>query len=119
MTYAARIARAHERIRNKFGAVSDTAKLYLWHNGVAVRCYESTGGVQRKLMAALVVKEDAITVIATKADFATVPETGQDVKFGTVLATAKTYRMMVADTKEIRPFYEIDLVDPNKSTTAL
>jgi len=35
-----------------------------------------------------------------------------------VLAMAKTYRMMVADTKQIRPFYEIDLMDPNKSTTA-
>jgi hypothetical protein len=118
MTYAQRIASAHGRIRTKFGTVSDTAMLYVWHNGAQVRCYESTGRNQRNLLASIVVKDETLTVNATKAEFTTVPQTGDEVKFGTTLATARTLRIDSIQTNTIRPFYALDLIDPNKEATA-
>ena len=118
MTYAQRIALAHGRIRTKFGTVSDTAMLYVWHNGAQVRCYESTGRTQRNLLASIVVKDETLTVNATKAEFTTVPQTGDEVKFGTTLATARTLRIDSIQTNTIRPFYALDLIDPNKEATA-
>ena len=118
MTYAQRIAAAHGRIRNKFGAVTQTENLYIWHQGTQIPCYESTGRTQRNLLAAMVVKDETLTVNATKAAFTTAPQTGDEVKFGTTFATAATLRIDSIQTNTIRPFYALDLIDPNKATTA-
>jgi len=118
MTYASRIAAAHGRIRNKFGAVTGTENLYVWHKGAQIPCYESTGRNQRNLLAAMVVKDETLTVHATKAAFTTAPETGDEVKFGITLATARTLRIDSIQTNTIRPFYALDLIDPNKEATA-
>lgn len=118
MTYASRIAAAHGRIRNKFGAVTQTENLYIWHQGTQIPCYESTGRTQRDLLASIVVKDQTLTVNATKAAFTTAPQTGDEVKFGTILATAVTLRIDSIQTNTIRPFYALDLIDPNKATTA-
>ena len=118
MTYAQRIAAAHGRIRNKFGAVTQTENLYIWHQGTQIPCYQSTGRTQRNLMASMIVSNDTIIVHATKAAFTTAPATGDEVKFGTSLATAQTLRIDTVNTTVIRPFYELDLLDPNKEATA-
>lgn len=118
MTYASRIAAAHSRIRNKFGAVTATENLYVWHKGAQIPCYESTGRNQRNLLAAMVVKDETLTVHATKAAFTTAPETGDEVKFGITLATARALRIDSIQTNTIRPFYALDLIDPNKAVTA-
>ena len=118
MTYASRIAAAHGRIRNKFGSVTATENLYVWHSGAQIPCYESTGRNQRNLLASIVVKDETMTVHATKAAFTTAPQTGDEVKFGTTLATAVTLRIDTIQTNTIRPFYALDLIDPNKAVTA-
>jgi len=118
MTYAQRIASAHGRIRTKFGAVTQTENLFVWHNNTQIPCYESTGRTQRDLLASIVVKDQTLTVNATKAAFTTVPQTGDEVKFGTTLATAATLRIDSIQTNTIRPFYALDLIDPNKEATA-
>ncbi len=118
MTYAQRIAAAHGRIRSKFGTDASGAQLYVWHNNVQIPCYESTGRTQRDLLASIVVKDQTLTVNATKAAFTTAPQTGDEVKFGTFLATAATLRIDSIQTNTIRPFYVLDLIDPNKEATA-
>ena len=118
MLYAQRLAAAHGRIRNKFGAVTETENLYVWHKGAQVPCYQSTGRTQRNLMTAMIVNEAAITVCATKIAFTSVPVVGDEVKYGTALATAQVLRIDTVNTTAIRPFYELDLIDPNKEETA-
>ena len=118
MNYAQRIASAHGRIRNKFGKDAAGEQLYLWHNNVQIPCYESTRRGRRDLMEAIVVKEETLSVIATKNLFTQVPIPGDDVKFGLTLATAQSLRIDTIATTTIRPFYELELMDPNKAVTA-
>ena len=72
MTYAQRIAAAHGRIRSKFGTDASGAQLYVWHNNVQIHAYQPSGKNGRNLMAQIIVKDDTVSVIATKAQFATV-----------------------------------------------
>jgi hypothetical protein len=59
-----------------------------------------------------------VSVIATKAQFTTVPKINDEIKMGTVLATAVVYRIDSVTTTQIRPFYDLELIDPNMEATA-
>ena len=118
MTYAQRIASAHGRIRTKFGTDATGAQLYVWHNGAQIAAYQPTGKNSRNLMAQIIVKDDTVSVIATKAQFTTVPKINDEIKMGTVLATAIVYRIDSVTTTHIRPFYDLELIDPNMEVTA-
>ena len=118
MTYAQRIAAAHGRIRSKFGTDASGAQLYVWHNNVQIHAYQPSGKNGRNLMAQIIVKDDTVSVIATKAQFATVPKINDEIKMGTVLATAVIYRIYSVTTTHIRPFYDLELIDPNMEATA-
>lgn len=118
MGYAARLAKAHLRIRDTFGVKESGEELFLWHQGAAIRCYQPGGTKQRSLIGALLAKNDTITIHATKSHFVSAPETGQTIQFGTTLATANSYRIDSVQTTELRPFYEIELMDTNQAVTA-
>lgn len=118
MGYAARLRMAHDRIRDTFGVKESGDQLYIWHEGTAIRCYQPGGTRQRNLISALLAKNNNVTVHATKEDFASVPTPGQSIQFGTALASAATFRIDSVQTTELRPFYELELVDTNQATTA-
>lgn len=118
MSYATRKKNAHNRIRSTFGTDADAAQLYVWHNGTQVNAYQPSGSRGRNLLATLIVKDETITVHATKAEFATVPVPGDTLLMGTTLASARSLRIDAVKTTNIQPWYEIDLIDPNVATTA-
>ena len=118
MGYATRLKNAHTRIRSTFGTNEDAEQLYVWHNNVQVTAYQPAGTRARNLIAQVLVKDDSITVHATKDEFTSVPVPGDTIKMGTTLATARTLRIDGVKTTHIRPFYELDLIDPNVATTA-
>lgn len=118
MSYAARRARAHGRIRTTFGTDESGVQLYVWHSGARIVAYQSGGTRGRNVLEQILVKDDTLTVVATKAEFAAVPVPNDEIKFGTVLATARTLRIDSVRTKHGQPFYELELLDPNLATTA-
>jgi len=118
MSYARRLRLAHDNIRNTFGVKESGDQLYIWHTGVEIRCYQPGGTRDRTLIGQLLAKNANITVHATKEDFTSVPVPGQTVQFGTTLATALPYRIDSVKTTELRPFYELELLDTNQATTA-
>jgi hypothetical protein len=109
---------AHDRIRDTFGVKESGDQLYVWHLGAQIRCYQPGGTRQRNLIGALLAKNNNITIHATKEDFTTVPAPGQTITFGTAVDTAATYRIDSVQTTELRPFYELELVDTNQAATA-
>lgn len=118
MSYATLKANAHNRIRSTFGTDADGAQLYVWHSGAQVTAYQSSGARGRNLLSAILVKDDTITVNATKSEFTTAPVPGDSISLGTVLASARTLRIDAVKTKHGQPWYELDLIDPNVATTA-
>lgn len=118
MNYAQRRANAHARARSKFGTDADGAQLYCWHAGTQVACYQSSGNRGRALLNAILVKDETLSIIATKADFTTTPKPGDELKLGTTLATARTLRIDSVRTTHISPSYDIELLDPKLATTA-
>jgi hypothetical protein len=117
MNYAQRKAQAHNRIRSTFGTDETGAQLYVWHAGAQVTAYQSGGTRGRNVLAQILVKDDTLTITATKAEFTTVPVPGAEVKLGTALATARTLRIDSVRTKHGQPWYELELLDPNLATT--
>lgn len=117
MNYASRKALAHNRIRSTFGTDESGLQLYVWHSGARVTAYQSGGTRGRNVLAQILVKDDTLTITATKAEFTSVPVPGDEVKLGTVLATARTLRVDSVRTKHGQPFYELELLDPNLATT--
>lgn len=93
-------------------------QLYVWHSGARIVAYQSGGTRGRNVLEQILVKDDTLTVVATKAEFAAVPVPNDEIKFGTVLATARTLRIDSVRTKHGQPFYELELLDPNLATTA-
>lgn len=118
MSYATRKTRAHSRIRTTFGTDEDGAQLYVWHSGTQVTAYQSGGSRGRNILAQILVKDDTLTVVATKSEFTAVPVPNDEIKLGTALATARTLRVDTVRTKHGQPFYELELLDPNLATTA-
>lgn len=118
MGYATRKMNAHNRIRAVFGTDASAAQLYVWHNGTQVTAYQPSGSRGRNLLATLIVRDETITVHATKAEFATAPAPGDTLLMGTTQASARSLRIDAVKTTHIQPWYEIDLIDPNVATTA-
>lgn len=117
MTYARRKALAHNRISETFGTDESGLQLYVWHSGAQVTAYQSGGTRGRNILAQILVKDDTLTVVATKADFTAVPVPGDEIKLGTALTTARTLRIDSVRTKHGQPFYELELLDPNLAYT--
>lgn len=118
MGYAQRKKNAHDRIRVTFGTNADGAQLYVWHNGMQVTAYQPSGSRGRNLVATLIVKDETITVHATKAEFTSAPVPGDTLLMGTAQSAARSLRIDAVKTTNIQPWYEIDLIDPNTATTA-
>jgi hypothetical protein len=118
MSYATRKKTAHNRIRSTFGVDADASQLYVWHNGTQVTAYQPSGSRGRNLLASLIVKDETITVHATKEEFTTVPVPGDTLLMGTTQASARSLRIDAVKTTHIQPWYELDLIDPNVATTA-
>ncbi len=118
MNYASRRSNAHSRIRSRFGSDADGNQLYCWHAGTQINCYQSNGSRGRGILNALLVKDETLTIHATKAQFTAVPVPGDEIKLGTALATARTLRVDSVRTTNVFPNYEIELLDPNLATTA-
>lgn len=118
MSYATLKRNAHNRIRSVFGTNADGEQLYVWHNGTQVTAYQPSGSRGRNLLASIIVKDETITVHATKAEFTSVPVPGDTLLMGTAQATARSLRIDAVKTTHIQAWYEIDLIDPNVATTA-
>lgn len=118
MNHAARLARAHGRIRSKFGQNEDEEQLYCWHNSTRVTCYQPGGTRARDIISQILVKNDSLTIHATKSEFTAVPVPGDSIQLGTALASARTLRIDSVRTTHIRPFYELELIDAKLATTA-
>lgn len=118
MSYAARRKAAHDRIRVMFGTDVDAAQLYVWHNGAQITAYQSNGRRGRSILNQILVKDDTISVVATKDEFTAVPVPNDEIKMGMTLATARTLRIDTVSTTHVSPSYELELIDPNQSTTA-
>jgi hypothetical protein len=118
MSYASRLASIHGRARTKFGVNAAGEQLYVWHAGTQIACYQPGGSRGRALLNQLITRDETLTVHATKATFTAVPVPGDEIKMGTSLATAQTLRIDSVKTTHIRPFYEIEMIDPNVATTA-
>ena len=118
MSFSSRLALAHGRARSKFGTNEAGLQLYCWHNGVQIDCYQPGGTRGRNILNQILVKDESMTIHATKSQFTTVPKPDDELKLGTTLASAVSLRIDSAKTTHIRPFYEIELIDPNLATTA-
>lgn len=117
MTYARRKALAHNRIRETFGTDETGLQLYAWHAGARVTAYQSGGTRGRNILAQILVKDDTLTITATKSEFTTIPVPGAEIKLGTALTTARTLRIDSVRTKHGQPWYELELLDPNLADT--
>ena len=73
---------------------------------------------ERRILNALLVKDETLTIHATKSEFTSVPVTGDEIKLGATLATARSLRVDSVRTTNVFPNYEIELLDPNLATTA-
>ncbi len=118
MGHASRLARLHERCRSKFGTDTDDAQLYCWHNGAQVTCYQPGGTRGRTILNQLLTRDESLVIHATKSEFTSVPVPGDTILLGTAQATARSLRIDNVKTTHIRPFYELELIDPNTATTA-
>ena len=118
MSHANRLSAAHNRIRSRFGTDTAEDQLYCWHSGAQVTCYQPGGTRGRNILSQILARDESLTLHATKSEFTTVPKPGDDLLLGTTQATARTLRIDTVKTTHIRPFYEIELIDPNTATTA-
>lgn len=116
MNLAQRRASAHLRIRSKFGQNADRQQLYCWHNNTQITCYQPDGTRGRGVLSQLLVKDETITIHATRAEFSAEPKPHDDLTLGTAQSSARALRITKVNTTHSQPFYEIELIDPNLST---
>jgi hypothetical protein len=108
---------AHNRIRVTFGTNAEGEQLYCWHSGAQVTCNQPGGTRGRQLLQEILVKDETLTIHATKAEFTIAPKPGDNIQMGTTLATARTLRIDSVKTTHMWAHYEIDMLDPNLATT--